>query len=268
MKNSKVSGFFSKGRKWVFTLALFLLVFAVASVVKIQAAGNVTGWLWGGTEEVSDGNPNNGASGYETGVGWVSMSGTTYGVSIPSGNGPATGYAWMNAGGNPDNLQQNGIGWLDFDPQDHCGSAYGAASCNAPDGSGVNAKGGVRREGNNLVGWARIVEIAKASASGNSGGWTGWVKFSNSYGGGIDVNKMDGTGSNKMYAWSGNDSSAGELGWIDFSRASYTVSGTLTVSGTTLSNTSSGRCRPIYATLADNSGTKTITFDASGSVAV
>jgi hypothetical protein len=257
MKNSKVRKYFGVGRKWVFTLALFLLVFAAASVVKIHAAGNVTGFLWGGTEEISDGNPNNGPSGYETGVGWISMSrkncdpdsdGTTeggadnpnfpgctpgksitkdekYEVNIPS-SGSVTGYAWVNAGGNPDNGQQNGIGWLDFNPQDHCGSVYDAF-CTDPDGG----TGGVTRSGNNLVGWARIVEIAKAAKQGNSGGWTGWVKFSNSYIGkdssgndisGIDVTKMDGTGDNKMYAWSGAEDAlgiAGELGWIDFSSA-------------------------------------------------
>ncbi|MFH0930067.1 MAG: hypothetical protein V1814_02335 [Candidatus Moraniibacteriota bacterium] len=272
MRIQKKTRFFSLGRKWVFTLALFVLVFAAASIVKIHAAGNVTGWLWGGSEDVSIGGvtgdsnvlcktylaPAGCIDGNETGIGWISMSGPTYGVSIPGSDGNVTGYAWMNAGGNPDNGLQNGIGSIDFNPQDNCGSAYSAVSCNAPDGSGADAtRGGVKRVGDNLIGWARIVEIAKATvAPSNSGGWTGWIKFSvgGIYGSGIDVTKMDGTGDNKMYAWSGAEAPglAGELGWIDFSRAQYTPPCTL-------------KFVPAIKTMDENSsGTVTLEEDSLG----
>lgn len=209
MKNSKLSRFFYRGRKMIFSLALFLLVFVAASVVKIQAAGNVTGWLWGGGAGTS-------GDGTNTNVGWISTTGTNYGVNIPlascSGDGcKVTGYAWANAGGNPDNGQQNGIGWIDFNPQDNCGSAYSALSCFIP-GSSTN-KGGVFRSADKLIGWARIVGIAQESAANNSGGWSGWIHMDGNYG--VDITKMDGTGNHPTYAAAGAD----ELGWIDFSWA-------------------------------------------------
>jgi len=238
MKNPKVRKYFNIGRRFVLTLALFVLIFAAASIVKIQAAGNVTGWLWGGTEDadlvppaqmgVIDGN--------ETGVGLISMTGANYGVNVPSTNDPVTGYAWMNAGGNPDNGLQNGIGWIDFNPQDHCTTGtpgpgqYQAASCDLSSDPGLNCgKGVVRRTGINLQGCARIVSIAQATVNSNSGGWQGWVKLKgtaqNGSEYGVTINS-DGTfckpgvattylvnGRNECYAWSS------ELGWIDFSRA-------------------------------------------------
>lgn len=163
--------------------------------MKIQAAGNVTGWLWGG-----------GAENF-TNVRWISMnsantgSSVDYGVTIPDDDGSVTGYAWSggDAGG-------PGLGWLDFDPQDHCGSAYNAATCSDPDGG----SGGVFRSSDSLVGWVRFVDIAKESAVGNSGGWDGWIKMQN-----VTINS-DGTLNG--YAWNGEKPGEG-LGWIDFKRA-------------------------------------------------
>jgi hypothetical protein len=262
MKNSKVRKYFGAGRKIIFSLALFLLVFAAASVVKIQAGTEHSGrgWLGGWTQD-GDGN--------FTGVGWISMNNTNcdtnddgkseggtecpaagtvvpkYGVNIPSGNDPVTGYAWMNAGGNPDNGLQNGIGWIDFNPQDHCVEAptipnisigqYQAFDCHPTSDPGLNCggQGGVARvAGINLQGCARIVSIAQATVGGNSGGWQGWIKLkgttqdkAHDYGVTLNSNGTfckPGTsstylvnGRNECHAWSS------ELGWIDFSRASF-----------------------------------------------
>jgi len=227
MKNSKVSGFFSKGRKWVFTLALFLLVFAAASIVKVQAASTVMGWLWGGSEDANIGTLGT-INGNETGVGWISMSGAnsgagggSYGVTIDDA-GKVSGYGWANASDAPNSSasqEGNGLGWVDFDPQDHCvtgaqgAGQYKAASCTPPSGSA-----GVFRSGNNLTGWARFVGIAKESANNNSGGWQGWLQMYN-------VTIDPATGKFSGYAWNGEEpgtggNTANGLGWVDFSRAS------------------------------------------------
>lgn len=185
MKNSRRSKFFSLGRKWVFTLALFLLVFAAASVVKIHAGTGDSGqgWLWGGGAGPTDGT--------NTNVGWISVNNTNqggatnYGLNIPSGNGDVTGYAWSE-----------NIGWISFNAAD-------TTSCPQ------NPCGAVRVVGNNIKGWARILGIKDALAAGNSGGWQGWVSLSGpQYGVKINAdNTLTGFG------WSD------ELGWIDFSRA-------------------------------------------------
>lgn len=69
----KTSKFLKRGLRIFFTLALFLLVFAAASVVKIQAAGNVMGWLWGGGTESDGSAPWDDAN---TNVGWISLNRT------------------------------------------------------------------------------------------------------------------------------------------------------------------------------------------------
>jgi hypothetical protein len=90
MRSSKLRTIFVQGRKWFFTLALFVCVFALATMIRIKAAplettppptggefsvsgGELSGWIWGGSEEVSDGDVHNGLSGYETGVGWINV---------------------------------------------------------------------------------------------------------------------------------------------------------------------------------------------------
>lgn len=154
MKSVKKTRFFSLGRKWVFTLALFLLVFAAASVVKVQALGNVTGYLWGGSEDKNLGGNYNvwPPDGNETGVGEIRMSGTIqdgsgnkYGVDLPSSDGSITGgddYAWSE-----------NIGWIDFN------------------GVNVTTVGSERR----LSGQARVVAIKDAGT--NAGGWQGWINW-------------------------------------------------------------------------------------------
>jgi hypothetical protein len=237
MKNKKILCYIARGRKWVFTLALFILVFAAASAVKVEAASTIMGWLWGGSEEASDGDSYNGFSGTETGVGWISMNkdnpgaqGTNdYRVVINADN-TVSGYAWANAGGNPDNGQQNGLGWIDFNPQDHCVTdtngvlddlaltrQYEADNCEVPSGSGCSK--GVMRSGDTLTGCARFVSIAQASVTGNNGGWDGWLRME-------DVTINPATKQLSGYAWNGEkdlnslDNFVDEgLGWISFGGA-------------------------------------------------
>lgn len=252
MKNSKKRGAFVLGRKFAFTLALFLLVFAAASIVKIQAAGNTAGWLWGGSEETSDGTIN----GNESGVGWISMSGTNYGVTIPTDNTAVTGYAWANASDVPNSSvshEENGLGWIQFDPAPdnarYPGCGYPAAPCN-----------GVMRNDDNLEGWARFVSIKDALAANNSGGWEGWIKMRGpNYG--VQISKMLGVGSGShTYAWSN------ELGAIDFGQAQAPCTVPINGScGNALSQTycSGGKTPSDYQLCSSTYGNSAVSGDGS-----
>lgn len=171
----------------VLFFVVFAIFFSIASAVFVVKAGtehNVSGWLWSGTDD---------GFGISTGVGWIAtnnldFSGTTnYGTSIPEGDNLVTGYLWSE-----------NIGWIDFQPS----GPYP-----------VEPNSGVRREGNKLIGWARILSIKDAGI--NSGGWEGWIKLSglaqdgSSYG--VEINPT--TSKLSGYGWSD------ELGWIDFSRS-------------------------------------------------
>jgi VCBS repeat-containing protein len=220
----------------IITIALILLVAAglVAAGLIAQAGSgdNTTGWLWGGSDD---------GAGNASGLGWISMNNTnpgadgsvSYGVTIPTGGGNVTGYAWSE-----------NLGWINFDPV----GPY-------PASPNYSAK----RVGDNLEGWARIVYIKEALAQGNSGGWEGWIKLKGSnYGVSIDPS----TGALSGYAWSD------ELGWIDFSGAtteasppsfnySLSNSGNITVTqGDTGSNT-------ITVTLLSGT-TQIVTLSVSG----
>ncbi|HEX8974269.1 MAG TPA: hypothetical protein VF817_02155 [Patescibacteria group bacterium] len=205
-------------KKIVLSVAVFAIVFVAAGAARIKAGtgDNMTGWLWGGSKDDTVGT--------ETGAGWISMNDTnsgsgggSYGVNLDNTTGKMSGYAWTS-----------NLGYIDFNPQDNCnqGQGYAAASCAAPNSSdGVNANGGVKRIGNNLVGWARFVEIAKASAVGNSGGWDGWIHMN-----GVSINGNVLTG----FAWNGEtagsaNNMANGLGYIDFNGATLTSSGVTTV---------------------------------------
>jgi hypothetical protein len=187
--------------KWSASLALFILVFAAASFLKVQAAQVITGWLWGGSEDGNIGGTIGSIDGNETGVGWISMSSTnpgagrsvSYGVTVDD-SGKLSGYAWSE-----------NIGWVSFNESDLTGCPS-APNCSAT----------LSSDREKLQGWARIMSIPQAGA--NAGGWQGWISLSDSnpndgvnYG--VEVSKMDGTGNSPTYAWSD------ELGWIDFSRA-------------------------------------------------
>lgn len=209
--------------KYGLGVIIFCGFFIVTTVVIKAAVGGVTGWGWGGSESQSDGNQNNGNSGFETGVGWISMnrincdsdddgksdgtsgcpaSGTpigNYGVNIPSGDGAVTGNAW-----------NENIGWIQFDPS----GPYPTTGCNP-----ACPATSVRRSGNDLVGWARIVGIAQESAAGNSGGWSGWIKMKGSnYGVTINGTSLEG------FAWSD------ELGYINFTGVNISVPLVVTLS--------------------------------------
>jgi hypothetical protein len=285
MNKLKKTRFFSLGRKWIFTLALFVLVFAAASVVKIHAASNITGWLWGGSEDKSmTGIFNENCSGItdpnaicgdgnETGLGWISMNRSdcdpdadgfteggivnnpaypscpdgkeitkdiNYGVQMPPvGDGSVAGSAWSS-----------NVGWIQFDPS----GGYPTDNCK-PSPCPTT---GVKKVGNNLVGWARIKSIEEAAALpiSNSGGWLGWIKMGgvaqNGDVYGVEISKMDGTGTQPTFAWSD------ELGGIDFSRAKFIKMSSIDATSATLNK--SNPCRPITATLADNSGGEVVTF--------
>jgi len=251
----KTINFLNKGKKFLFSLFLFALVFGVASYLKVQAGSghNVTGWLWGGGAENDGVKPWDGSN---TNVRWISVNSDNpevshaipYGVNIPASDGNLTGYAW--SGGDDSGL---GLGWIDFNPNgddgiqntadDHCttgspgATQYQAASCAAVSNCGSP---GVRRVGDGIEGCARIVEIAKASAIGNSGGWAGWLKVKGStYG--VKISMMDGVAKDPSSDTAGT-AGADELGWIDFSRAKI---------GTTCSNVVS-----LGATLADSTCTE------------
>ncbi len=215
MKNSKFRSKFGIGRKFIFTLALFVLCFAVANVVRIQAGEGDSGrgWLWGGSEDADLAPADGLANGNETMLYDISMNNVDgggsydYGVNIPIGDGDVTGYAWSNT-----------VGWIDFNPQDHCGSDYAAASCSPPSGSA-----GVFRSGNTLTGWARIVGIATESAVDNSGGWEGWIYVDN-----VAINSdntLQGYGwHGEALAPAGSNNYAYGLGYVDFSNAWIEVS--------------------------------------------
>lgn len=231
MRSTKKTRLFSLGRKWVFTLALFLLVFAAASIIKVQAVSNVTGYLWGGSEDANLGGlydercsstSTTCGDGNETGVGEIRMSGTIqdgsgnkYGVNIPD-SGNLSGHAWSE-----------NLGYLSFNEgelSDCPSKAVDPNSCRA------------WRDGNTLKGWARFMEFKIHAAQ--AGGWGGWVSLSNLSPGagklpygvvieGDSFKKCNGkTGEN--CAWSGENLGTGGniadgLGWIDFSEANMCI---------------------------------------------
>lgn len=286
MKEPKNSKYFRLSRKWFFTLALFILVFAAASAVKIQAAGVVTGWLWGGSEDATLGGAEDcttfpaGAScidGDETGVGWISMNGSNYNVSVPDSgctDCAVKGYGWANASDFPNSSisnEGNGLGWIDFNPQDDCTTAepgsgkYKAASCTPPSGNA-----GVFRSGDNLTGWARFVGIAKESAMGNSGGWEGWIKMFN-----VSINPT--TGQMTGFGWNGEEPGTGGniangLGWIDFSKAKIVSLATLTMYPDPLNLQTGNNPGTLFGMVKDSSGNplngKEVSFLKTGSAKI
>jgi hypothetical protein len=217
----------------LFSVFAIFLSLGIALKVKASLTDNTKGWIWSGSEDANLGPIDGIINGNETGLGWVSANnincdanddgisdgapagcpatGTSmakYGINIPTGNGPVTGYVWSS-----------NLGWIDFNS---CGS------CITPDGI---ANSGVSRDLKFLKGWARVVGIANEYTAGNSGGWQGWIKMNGTtttgetYG--ILLND-DGTinacsNGNKSCAWNGEEAGTGGniasgLGWIDFSK--------------------------------------------------
>lgn len=191
-------------KKIILSIIVFVAVFALATVLKTKAAAlptdNVKGWLWGGMDD---------GSGNTSGLGWISANNINpgaggaipYGIKIPAGagdiGGTNDGYMWSE-----------NVGEIDFSPHDGCpGSPKYAGACDAYPAAPNSDAYRVKADDTELDGWARFVEIAKASVAGNSGGWKGWIKLK---GPGYAVSIDSETGEMSGYAWSD------ELGWISF----------------------------------------------------
>jgi hypothetical protein len=175
MKIKIISKFF------LFFAAGLLFVFGMVAGVR---ADEISGWLWGGSEDANVGT--------NTGVGWISMRDSSYVVNIPQSDGELSGYAWS------DNL-----GWVSFNTSDLSGCPGGTCSA--------------RREGSKLAGWARVLGIKTEyeKVPSNSGGWQGFIDLS---GVSISGNKFSGYGWNGETAGSGSNYADG-LGWISFDGA-------------------------------------------------
>lgn len=191
-----------------FKTLLILLIVAGTSLLlipELRASFTQTtiGWIWGGMDQTGGGN---------TGLGWISLNsrdcdtdgnGTVsaseqaatpgcpagaiidYGLNVPPvGNGLVTGYGWSE-----------NYGWISFNDADIAG---------CPDGNCT-----VRRVGNDITGWARILSIRDAGV--NAGGWSGWINL-NDTANGYKVTMPTAT-TFSGYAYSD------EIGWIDFSNA-------------------------------------------------
>jgi len=233
------------------TIIVFCAVFVMASAIKVKAGttDNTSGWLWGGSEDANMTGNMGVIDGNETGVGWISTNSSncdpnndgiteggstnnptypncpsgiavkSYGVTIPAVDGkPVTGYAW-SGGINPND---QGMGWIDFNPQDHCTTGtpdpikfqYKAASCTPPNPPGGSAGVFFHSAGKTLTGWARFVGIAQETATGNAGGWEGWIE--------MKTVSLDASGNLTGYGWNGEELGSGSnmangLGWVDFS---------------------------------------------------
>jgi len=143
--------------------------------------------------------------GNETGVGYISMSSSTDGSSVPyevtvDENGDLGGYAWSD-----------GIGWISFVDDDiSCSLDTDIPDC-APAKVVNNSK---------VTGYARIVGIKNASGIGNSGGWKGYMRFMDAA-----IDPSTGEFADDAYAWNGEtlpsslSNDADGLGWISLKGA-------------------------------------------------
>lgn len=148
-------------------LGFFIGIIAIGLTSSLAHAAAPLGWLWGGT-------PDN--TGAYQGAGWISLNGSnsgsgggSYGVTIPSGNGNLSGYAWSPY-----------YGWLSFNQSDLAG---------CPSGTCV-----ATRSGSTFTGWAKFLALSGV------GGMNGWVSLSgpgygigtgNSYGWSSDLGWID-----------------------------------------------------------------------------
>src|SRR3989338_2718317 len=153
----------SRGISYALTLVLAatisLAVFSGRSSASVSGA--MGGYAWSDT------------------IGWISLSGSNYGLSI-DGSGKLSGYAWSD-----------NIGWITANESELSGCP--SNPCRA------------KWNGNQLAGWLK----ALAGGTSSSGGWDGWISLSGSNYGVVDNN-----GVISGYAW-GSD----VVGWVDFSYA-------------------------------------------------
>jgi hypothetical protein len=170
--------------------AAYLVSPSSVEISKVSAAtpnpGDLTGWAWsegaGGVQDPSTGPYTTGSN---PGIGWISLSGTTYGVNISplTGTGYFSGDAWSE-----------NVGWISFNQAD-------TATCGA-------TRAQVNWSSGNVSGWARALAGSVAS------GWDGCIKLAKepadsgvAYG--VTINTSTGTMSG--LAW-GSD----VVGWVDF----------------------------------------------------
>lgn len=145
-----------------------------------NAASNtvpITGWAW------------------SSNIGWISFSGSTYGVRENLSTGAITGYAWSSSSPDPRNPSSpSGIGWLDFGVSN---PTHPAANVNLTSGK--------------ITGYARF------SSGGTTWGSSsdGWISLSgSSYG--ITQNLTNGK-------WNGYAWEPVAVGWIKVRGTSYGV---------------------------------------------
>ncbi len=136
----------------------------------------MTGWAWSDT------------------IGWVSLNGSGYGVSVNT-DLTVVGYAWSD-----------NIGWVRF------GGLSGFPG-------GVPSNTNATFVGNALVGWARACAGTVANdcvSASRADGWDGWIYLGNTgHGDGVTASP---SGPLSGFAW-GSD----VVGWLDFSFASANV---------------------------------------------
>lgn len=133
-------------------------------------------------------------------VGWISFSGSNYGITVDT-NGKLSGYAWSD-----------NIGWISANDADLAGCPK--TPCTA------------KLQSNNLNGWLKVL----SGGSSQSGGWDGWISLSGSnpnYGPTLSNNIFSG------YSW-GSD----VVGWISWSGSGYGVTTNLTPTATLSSSPS------------------------------
>lgn len=118
-------------------------------------------------------------------TGWISMSGTNYGLSMDA-SGNVTGYAWSDS-----------IGWISANSADIAACQSGATS---------------KVQSGTWTGWLRSL----SGGTTGSGGWDGCISMSGS---GYGVTYNASSGAFGGYAWGDTN-----VGWVDFSQVSTAAS--------------------------------------------
>ena len=155
-------------------LALLIVIFVAPYFIHISA--------WKINKALAD-QSSSSLSGYawSENIGWVSLSGSNYGLSIDT-NKKLSGYAWSD-----------NIGWISANDDDleDCPKT----PCTA------------KLQSNNLNGWLKVL----SGGTANSGSWDGWISLS---GKDPDYGPVLSNGTFSGYAWGGD-----VVGWLDFSYA-------------------------------------------------
>jgi len=179
-------------------IATFSKYFIAVALFGIASFGFVAhAQQTGGGQPPEQGVTPNTLSGYawSSTIGWVSLSGSGYGVSVEN-NGKMAGYAWSS-----------NVGWISFNTSDttQCPSGSCQARFNAQTGD--------------VTGWARAI----AGGSAQSGNWDGWIYLGQSSNVGVSVTGCAWSG----YAWGGGENTLnGVIGWLSFAGPGYAVTGT------------------------------------------